>query len=434
MENQKKITIFIVVLVLISLAGILVVQAGWLNKAVLTNNEIFQQKVDLATKKASELYLSDTALPGNIHRSLMANTEKEDNVHQYIQAVIEEAFNEANLPLSYTYGLYKHEGRLENVLVFGDANETVLASSTCTQKSERSFGWANLTCNKGYEIGNDYHLAIFPSFGSYVFNEVKWSVITSVIFIALILFGFLYTLNIIRKQRKLSALKNDFINNLTHEFKTPLFSISLASKTLRKNNFNDFQEKDNSYLDVIDNETNNLKTQVEKILQLSMLDAGKLHIEKEKIDLHQQLKNTVKSFHLQLNEKNGKVDFNFNALNSIVLGDRQHLKNVWYNIVDNAIKHNQDKPEITIATQQVASNIIAIYFRDNGIGVKKENQKMIFERFYRETDGDIHNTKGFGVGLSYANEILKLHNATISLEESGNSGSSFKIIFPTYDK
>ena len=112
--------------------------------------------------------------------------------------------------------------------------------------------------------------------------------------------------------------------------------------------------KDNSYLDVIDNETNNLKTQVEKILQLSMLDAGKLHIEKEKIDLYQQLKNTVKSFHLQLNEKNGKVDFNFNALNSIVLGDRQHLKNVWYNIVDNAIKHNQDKPEITIATQQIA--------------------------------------------------------------------------------
>lgn len=432
MEKQKKITSLVIGLVLISLIGILIIQAYWLNKAIDTNKEIFQQKVDLASKNVSEAYRNTEGLPNRVHQYIIDQKNKDD-IGVDISSIIDSAFNEVNLPLTYTYGLYTHKNRKNNEMMFGNANELVLENSTCNQKAGRTFGWTNLTCNMNYGKGNDYHLAIFPSYSSFIFNEVKWTVLTSVLFILLIIAGFIYMLRVIRKQTKLSALKNDFINNLTHEFKTPLFSISLASKALRKKYNHNISNETKPYFDVIDVETHHLKNQVEKILQLSMIDSGRLHLEKEKIDVHEQLQMVAKSFNIQLSEKKGNISFNLNASNSFIFGDKQYLNNVWYNIFDNAIKYNNEFPHLKIETKETDNDFIEIFFIDNGIGIKKESQKMIFDRFYRETNGDIYNTKGFGVGLSYVTEILKLHDSTIMLTHSSKSGSCFKISFPKYE-
>ncbi|MCK8479789.1 sensor histidine kinase [Psychroserpens algicola] len=432
MERQEKITILTSVVVVLSLIGILVLQASWLNLAVDTNIEIFQQKVDIASNKIAKIIRDKKGLTDKIHQTIINNKGESNFVNQEIKSVIKEVLDEANLPNGHSYGLYKHINQMDNQKVYGNASDTLLKNSTCNKKSDRFFGWTNLTCNQNYGNGNDYHLAIFPSYESYIFNEVKWILTTSILFIGLVLIGFIYTIKTIRKQTKLSVLKNDFINNLTHEFKTPLFSISLASKAIRKKEAVKNSEGKTSYLDVIDTETNHLKNQVEKILQLSMLDSGRLFLTKERIFLHEHLKEVSNNFDLLLKEKNGIIHFDLDNSNPRIYGDIQHLKNVWYNILDNAIKYNNNSPVVKLSTRICDDDIIEILVKDNGIGIKSENRDLVFDRFYREREGDIYNAKGFGLGLSYVSEILKLHNANISLMENTTSGSTFKISFPRY--
>ena len=424
--TKYKTSLFIAV-ILSSLVGLAVIQINWLNKAIATNGQIFAQKMDKGAKETGDFYRNTDNLPINVHNLLSQSKVNPDKINSLIMPIIDKALELNNLPLNYEYGIYKHKGNQYNKLVFGTTDLETLESSECNKNEDRTFGWSRLTCNLGYENGNSYHLAIFPSYKSYIINEVKYSLLAFIFFLALILLGFNYLLKIINKQKKVSEIKNDFINNLTHEFKTPIFSMSLVSKALRKS-FKD-DDKRNSYVDVLDNENSRLKMQVDKILQLSLVDTEIFQLQKKQIDIHEQLTSVIENLKLVLNEKNVDVIFNFNADNAFIWADEIHLKNVWYNIFDNAIKYSGKEPIITIDTIN-SNNSFLVSIMDNGIGMTSDKQKMIFDKFYRISTGNIYSTKGFGIGLSYAKRIIELHKGFINVTSKTGLGSTFKIELP----
>ncbi|MEM7087821.1 MAG: HAMP domain-containing sensor histidine kinase [Bacteroidota bacterium] len=421
----------IVVVMLISLIGLAIMQLGWLNKAIETNRQLFKQKIDLVAQRAGDIYRNDTEIPSLVHTAIVNNSSTE-MIDRELNKIIDLSFREFNINLDYDFGIYKHQenNRSRQILVAGNVDIDKSPSFSCIQNVNEEYGWASLTCNQGYGRDNAYHLAIFPSYNDFIINEVKGTLFTTILFILFILFGFYYMLRIINKQKKISEIKNDFINNLSHEFKTPIFSISLASKALRKSRSTTESENFESYIDVIDSEGLRLKNQVDKILQLSLLDSEKFYLNKKEVNIHEQLKSISDNFKLILKEKNGRVEFDFKATNSIIQADEVHLKNVWYNLIDNAIKYNDRSPKVVIKTLDSNEDTIEVVFEDNGIGMSAKQCELIFDKFYRIPTGNIHKADGFGVGLSYVKGIIERHKGKIMVSSEKNKGSVFKIILP----
>ena len=252
----------------------------------------------------------------------------------------------------------------------------------------------------------------------------------SLVLILVIMAAFLYTFRTIRKQKKLSVLKRDFINNLTHEFKTPIFSISLAARSLKERNEIQNSEKMSSYVDLIGTEGKRLQNQVDKVLQAALLDSGNQNFEFNLIDVHSSIEKVVRNLGVVIAEKKGNTDLKFEAKYSIVEADEVHLSNVIYNLIDNALKYVEKVPQILISTVNDNDGNISISIEDNGIGMDKSTQKHVFEQFYRAKQGDLYNTKGFGLGLSYVKNIVLSHGGTIALRSKKGEGSKFVINLP----
>ena len=254
--------------------------------------------------------------------------------------------------------------------------------------------------------------------------------LVSGLFTLLIIGGFYYTINTILQQKKLSEIKNDFINNMTHELKTPISTISLACEALADP---DMQKSDNSrnkFVGMIKEENKRLGVLVENVLKTAVLDQGKMKFKLEEIDIHHLIEKVLKSFELQLNTASGSIERKLHAQNNIVKGDKIHLTNVFYNLVDNAIKYTNSKPEITIRTVD-DDEALKIEIIDNGIGISKENQKKIFDQLYRVPKGNLHDVKGFGLGLHYVKVIAEKHLGKIFVESTLGKGSTFTILLPT---
>jgi signal transduction histidine kinase len=230
------------------------------------------------------------------------------------------------------------------------------------------------------------------------------------------------------KQKKLSEIKNDFINNMTHEFKTPIATISLAADTLNNENVVNDPASVRKFSHIIKRENKRMNDQVEKILEMALTEKKELQIEKEKIDLNGLISKVVNEMSLQLESKNGKIKTEFENETCEINGDKFHLERVFLNLLDNAIKYSKKNPEIIIKTKSTA-NSIAVEISDNGIGIDADEQKRIFERFYRVPTGDIHDVKGFGLGLSYVKTIVKKHDGEISVQSKTGNGSTFSITF-----
>lgn len=252
---------------------------------------------------------------------------------------------------------------------------------------------------------------------------------TSFLLIVIILSIFGYAFYTIRKQKKLSDLKRDFINNLTHEFKTPIFSISLAAKSLKEKEEVKRSDKMNSYVDLIGHETKRLQTQVDKILQMAMLDAGHLTLEKKKLDIHESINHVTSGFAIIIEEKGGSISLDLQAKKYMITVDETHLNNVLYNLIDNAQKYTDGAPDIKITTLD-NPNGIKLIIKDHGIGMDKTTQKYVFDQFYRVQQGDVHTVKGFGLGLSYVKRIIEIHKGYIHLHSDLGKGSEFSIFLP----
>ena len=276
---------------------------------------------------------------------------------------------------------------------------------------------------------NYYLLINFPSKTRYIIKSLWVMGIASIIIIIIILTIFTLTLIIIFKQKRLSEIKSDFISNMTHELKTPISTISLASQMLGDNQIKKNEKYINNISKIIKDETNRLSTQVEKVLQTAILDKGLLKFKFETIDIHKIIETIYKNFEIRIKNENGKFSLNLNADKHNISADKLHITNVLVNLTENALKYKNDIPEIKIETKN-KNNYIYISVIDNGIGISKENQKRVFEQFYRVSTGNIHDIKGFGLGLSYVKKIIDGHNGEITIDSKLKKGSTFTIKLP----
>lgn len=275
----------------------------------------------------------------------------------------------------------------------------------------------------------EYLLIYFPNKEKYLFTQTGLMLAVAAILILFIIISFIYTIRTIIKQKRLSEMKNDFINNMTHEFKTPISTISLAYQALTDDDIIKSEVLYKNYLNVIGDENNRLGVMAEKILQTAVLEKGQLKLKKEPIDIHSIIKEITKNIGLQIESRGGQIVSELYAANSIINADRIHITNVIYNLLDNAIKYTPESPKIIIASE---NNELGIYvsIEDNGIGISNANLKKIFEKLYRVPTGNVHNVKGFGLGLSYVKAIVEMHHGVVNVESELKKGSKFTIYLP----
>ncbi|MCF6349580.1 MAG: HAMP domain-containing histidine kinase [Flavobacteriaceae bacterium] len=294
------------------------------------------------------------------------------------------------------------------------------------------------------EVGNSYQVRIFendlktsefklfvnfPNKKDYILSAIKKTLIFASTFILFIILAFATALYQLLKQKKISEIKTDFINNMTHEFKTPIATINLALDAIKNPKIINHKESILRYAKIIREENKRMHAQVENVLRISRLEKNQLEISKEVIDIHDIIDEAITHVELLVNNKEGYIKNNFKATQSEVLGSELHLTNVLVNILDNALKYTNDAPKIEISTENVGKSIL-IKIKDQGIGMSKNVQKHVFEKFYREQKGNIHNVKGHGLGLSYVKSIVEDHQGNVAVESEKNKGSIFNIKLP----
>jgi two-component system phosphate regulon sensor histidine kinase PhoR len=272
----------------------------------------------------------------------------------------------------------------------------------------------------------------FPMKQDYIYDSISF-IVPSTVFIIVLLIVFLFTIYIIFRQKKLTEMKNDFINNMTHEFKTPISTISLAAQMLKDPAVNKSPQMFQHISGIINDETERLRFQVEKVLQMSMFDKQKSNsLKMKEMDVKEMIGGVINTFTLKVEQYNGKIKSNLNATDSIIFADEMHITNVIFNLMDNAVKYRKTDEDLmlTVSTWN-ESNKLMISIQDNGIGIKKENLKKIFHRFYRVHTGNLHDVKGFGLGLAYVKKIVTDHKGVIRAESEWGKGTKFIIALPT---
>ena len=271
----------------------------------------------------------------------------------------------------------------------------------------------------------------FPSIDRYIYKSARY-VVVSVIFVIILLGAYIYMIRMVLRQRKLSEMKNDFVSNMTHELKTPVASISLASQMLTDDSITKTPQMTAHLSGVIRDETSRLRRLIDRVLQTSLLEGKKMALKQTELDINSMADDVASTFALKVEDKGGHIVTHLNATNPNVAGDEVHLTNVLFNLMENAVKYRrEDVPlEISVTTENKHNNIV-ITIADNGIGIKKENLKKIFEKFYRVHSGNKHDVKGFGLGLAYVRNIIQLHHGHIHAESELQKGTKFIIVLPT---
>jgi signal transduction histidine kinase len=269
----------------------------------------------------------------------------------------------------------------------------------------------------------------FPRKASFLLKSLGFMGTSSIILTLVIILSFLLTILIIFRQKRLSEIKNDFVSNMTHELKTPISTISLASQMLNDETIPAESKNFNNISRIIRDESKRLGYQVEKVLQMAIFDQGRIKLKKKKTDINELIHNVITNFTLQIENMNGAIEEDYSADRAVMQVDNLHFTNMISNLVDNAIKYSGEEPALVVSTLNENEKLI-VRVKDSGIGIKKEDQRRIFEKFYRVPTGNIHNVKGFGLGLSYVKKIAEEHNGSVSLKSDPGIGTEFEISFP----
>ncbi len=432
----------------ISITAILFIQIFWIRKTIqIQENTIeIQEKEDsLNLRQFAErtnIALRDVLkqLPGSsvnklnlygavkqIRSNYFVVDIQEELLPDYLERVLKLEFYNQSINQDFIYGIYDC---FTDSIVFGDrilfqknkgyTNE----NDTIVEKTAEKLAW---------KTDGHYFTVLFPKVGEGAIEKVSisaspWWYLFFIIVVVLIFFVF--SINLILKQKRLSEIKNDFINNMTHELKTPIATIGISSEAMLKPDFANNPERLTKYAEIIFKENKRLENQVERVLNVAKLDKDKLHLKKSSCDMHSLLLEAKESFDLFPNEESIDVQLELLASKSKISLDEVHITNIIYNLVDNAKKYNtSSQPSISIKTEN-HKNGIQLTFTDNGIGIKREDQRAIFEKFYRVPTGNIHDVKGFGLGLYYVKIVIEAHLGTISVKSSIEKGASFIIFLP----
>ncbi len=337
---------------------------------------------------------------------------------KYLDSLINTELELKGLDTDYQFAVYS-SGRDKLVLKKNVESENILKQEGMTFKLYPSEIF----------MSPDYLMIHFPNQRKFLFTQMSGMLLISLLLLVLIFLSFSFSVKTIIRQRKLSEAKNDFINNMTHEFKTPISTVSLACEALSDQDIKKSEELYSSYINVISEENKRLGALAEKILQTAIIEKGELKLKNDLVDIHQVIEEAMNINKMQVEIKDGVIEKDLKATQTSVEADHDHILNVLNNLLDNANKYTPKKPHIVIATQNTLNEIV-ISVKDNGVGISKTDQKRIFEKLYRVHTGNLHDVKGFGLGLSYVKFIVEKHDGKISIESEPNKGSVFKIYLP----
>ncbi len=377
-------------------------------------------KVNLDTAVRKQL-VNKTVLVSDIVRSLMEVDLSEriedrvDNVR--VDKLLRKFLLEQGINLPYYFGVYNENHELKT----GNFTDTTLTQDL--QSFEVKLFPKDI-------LGQRATLKIFfPKRLKYIFSSVSYLLFSSLLIIILILVAFYYSIRTILKQKKVSEIKNDFINNMTHELKTPISTISLACEALSDPDISATPSLMNRYIGIIGQENKRLGVQVENVLKSAIWGSKAFKMNTEPVNIHNIIEQAAAKFEMQLGEKQGALQLELNAKTDRLMADRVHITNSIYNLIDNAIKYTPEQPKITVKTKNEKDNLI-ICVTDNGIGISKENQSKIFDKLYRVPTGNLHDAKGFGLGLNYVKTVVERHDGDVKVTSKLNKGSTFTITIP----
>lgn len=437
----------VIFLGLISLMSIMFVQYYWIKKTVAAQKKdvAIQQKEDSLNLKqfseqahialrnvleeistqfsdSSDLYGAVTQISTNYF-----SVDIHEELHPYyLETLLKREFYAQNIHQDFQYGIYDC---FTDSIIFGNlihfSKDSLYAPISDTVVGITS---AQLTWKKD----GHYFTVYFPNVVSKSIDpseELGSPWIFMVIIVSVVFLFFAFAINIIVKQKRLSEIKNDFINNMTHELKTPISTIALSSDMLMRGDFADDPEKLKRYASIIYKENKRLENQVERVLNVAKMDKDTLHLKKEPFDMHELLAEAKDNFEFNQAEHGGHIQLDLQATQYNILADPVHISNVVFNLLDNAIKYCEVTPEVSIRTRN-EKNAFVMEIADNGIGIKREDIRMIFDKFYRVPTGNLHNVKGFGLGLYYVKIIIEQHGGNIQVKSTVGKGTSFIIYLP----
>jgi len=445
----KKIFPIIFVLITLSLIGIIYIQISWIltmlenkeeelhHKLIDAVNYVGQELVEQRGKTQNKAFRLKPGTPWRpsdpFRMELMRPIPiAEQFTPEEINDKLRKAFNLLNLKNThFEFSLSSDLGPSNlNFRAPELQSKNFLRELEDTAHNLRAF--YPLQAPENYEAGilpDELLVVIISDYKNIVLGEMRTMIYGAIFFTLVIISAFYVTVNALLRQKKLSEIKNDFINNMTHEFKTPLATISLAVDALRNEKVVNDREKSSYFTGIIKEENRRMNKQVETILQASLLDRQEQQLNLKPLHAHTIIQEAMENFHLQLEGKGGRSELQLNAKNDLLAADEVHFMNIITNLIDNAVKYSKDSPVIKITTHSTTKSLI-IRIEDNGIGMSKETQRRIFEKFYRAHTGNLHNVKGFGLGLSYVKTIVEAHQGKIKVDSIVGKGTTFTLELP----
>jgi two-component system phosphate regulon sensor histidine kinase PhoR len=414
-------TIYILILVaVVSLSGIVITQIYWVQRAYSLQERQFNDRVVIAMSSVVDRILEaneDSSLVEPVNQLstnfFVANIN--DTLHPYfLETLLREEFEALNLKEEFEYGIYD---------CFSDS--IVYGGRVDFEKEISLEDAAKIGMQKRFAKDGHYFGIYFPAKTALVIGQMDFWVFSSFMILAVVLF-FSYAIAIILKQKKLSEIKTDFINNMTHELKTPISTIGISSSMLMRDDVKNDPERQKQYAKIIYSENERLKAQVERVLQIATLSPDKLELKNETIDIHTIIYGALETLEIRMIETGGAILKNCSAQNSLIKGDKVHLTNLVYNLIDNALKYTDKEPRIEVQTSNIGRQIL-IEIIDNGIGIEQKHQRLIFDKFFRVPTGNVHNVKGFGLGLFYVKTVIQAHQGTVTVSSSHGKGSNFSV-------
>lgn len=422
---QKRFS-FVIIITAIAITGIIISQSFWVANALVTKDDQLHENVGLGLKRVVNQLMAlqnDTALASRYlvsrsHASLHSQFIRSLKPELITQLITSE-FQSLEIMRAYDYGIYERENH-HFILISNPGLKEELINSRHQE---------HISCV--FQTEQFYLTVYFPHEQRYIFNEMLLYILLSVLFVLIVISGFWYVTRSLFLQKKLAAIRTDYVNNMTHELKTPIATISVTSEMLLKPEVQARKDKVDHYAKIIYNETQRLKNQADQVLQVAVLERGEYKINPEAVDVHQLIEQLTESLRVTIKSRNGVIQTRLNAANQIVEADKNHLTNVLSNLMENANKYSPDAPHIIISTHSTNKGII-ISCQDKGIGIAEEYFHYIFKKFHRIPTGDVHDVKGFGIGLYYVKTIVEAHAGTIQVKSKPGEGSTFIIFWPFY--
>jgi two-component system phosphate regulon sensor histidine kinase PhoR len=420
---SRKTIVIVILLAVVSLGLIVAGQVYWVRKAYSIQEQQFNDRVVMAlTRVVGEILImnKDSAVTEPVLQKqanfFVANINETPEPY-LLETLLREEFERSNLTEDFEYGIYDC---FTDSIAFGGK---VDFGNPFTGRAVQIQELINL------EPDGHYFGVLFPNKTALILRQLDFWMYSSIIIFFIVVF-FSYTILLLLRQKRLSEVKTDFINNMTHELKTPISTIALSAEALSSPDIAKQPDRLTQYVQIIRNENNRLRSQVEKVLQIASLSPGRVRVKNELIDVHAVIRKAEGTFRIKLEEQEGHLALDLQAPNPGIRGDQLHVTNMIYNLLDNAVKYSGENPQVTVRTNNADGKLL-VSISDNGIGIPKAYQKMIFDKFYRVPTGNRHDVKGFGLGLFYVRTMMKAHGGRVWVESAPGKGSTFILEFNT---